>query len=169
MGKTCKIYSDDVVFNALDSLMHQHVAAVIRTRYEIAKKDERVTKLSEYLIEQYNKHKDRPFENRVFNNYEDARNYFLDVRADYDLVNPPRQIPGTDNYQVYSYSSRQFGTIYTNLLDIFDTLKSNEQIKFEKEIKDRQREANEAFNDEGELYSPANDIDYSVLNYLIIS
>lgn len=42
MGKTCKIYSDDEVFNALESLVHQHVAAVIKTRYDIAKDKGRV-------------------------------------------------------------------------------------------------------------------------------
>ena len=57
MGKTCKIVSDDRVFNALETLVHQHVATVIRTRFEAARDNGKFVKVSEYLIDKYNKNK----------------------------------------------------------------------------------------------------------------
>ena len=59
MGKTCRILSDDRVFNALETLIHQHVATVIRTRYDIAKKAGTHDRILTFLIDRYNKHKDK--------------------------------------------------------------------------------------------------------------
>lgn len=119
-------------------------------------------KISEYLIDKYNKHKDRPSFKRVFNNYNDANQYFLKVREQYDLVNPPRQIPNTNDYEVYSYSGKKYASIINNLIDIFNEVRTQEEIQFLKDDKARRMQANEAFNDEGELYAPASDIDYSI-------
>lgn len=162
MGKTCKIYSDDVVFNALGSLVHQHVATIIKTRYDIAKEKGRVTRISQYLIGKYNKHKDRPSFKRIFTNYNDANQYFLKVREQYELINPPRQIPNTNDYEVYSYSGKKYAKIINNLIDIFNEVKTQEEIEFLKEDKARREQSNEAFNDEGKLYAPSSDADYSI-------
>ena len=162
MGKTCRILSDDRVFNALETLIHQHVATVIRTRYDIAKKAGTHDRILTFLIDRYNKHKDKPFESRVFDNYKDAKEYFLETRQDYDLINPPRQIPGTNNYEVYSYSGKQYATIINGLTEILNEVLNAEETKFLAEDKLRRQQANETFNDEGELYSPESDLDYSV-------
>ena len=162
MAKTCRIFSDDEVFNALGSLVDQHVAAVVKTRYDVAKNQGKINKVSEYLIGKYNKNKDRPSERRVFNNYNAAKDYFLRVREQYDLVNPPRQIPNTNDYEVYSYSGKKYANIINSLIDIFNEVRTKEELEFLKEDKARRMEANETFNDEGELYAPASDIDYSI-------
>lgn len=162
MGKTCRILSDDRVFNALETLVHQHVAAVIRTRYDMAKEAGTHTRILTFLIDRYNTHKDRPFESRVFDNYKDAKEYFLESRQNYDLINPPRQIPGTNNYEVYSYSGKQYATIINGLTVILKEVLNEEETRFLEEDKLRRQQANEVFNDEGELYAPESEVDYSV-------
>jgi hypothetical protein len=162
MGKTCRILSDDRVFNALETIVHQHVATVIRTRYDMAKEAGTHTRILTFLIDRYNKHKEKPFENRVFDNYKDAKDYFLETRQDYDLINPPRQIPSTNNYEVYSYSGKQYASIINGLTGILKEVLNEEETKFLEEDKLRRQAANEAFNDEGELYSPESDVDFSV-------
>jgi hypothetical protein len=162
MGKTCRILSDDRVFNALETLVHQHVATVIRTRYDMAKEAGTHSRILTFLIDRYNTHKEKPLESRVFDNYKDAKEYFLASRQDYDLINPPRQIPGTNNYEVYSYSGKQYATIINGLTVILKEVLNEEETRFLEEDKLRRQQANEAFNDEGELYTPESEVDYSV-------
>ena len=162
MGKTCRILSDDRVFNALETIIHQHVATVIRTRYDMAKTAGTHNRILTFLIDRYNTHKERPLERKVFDNYKDAKEFFLETRQDYDLINPPRQIPGTDTYEVYAYSGTQYATIINNLIEIFNEEQTQEEAVFLKEYEARKQEANEAFNDEGELYAPGLDVDYSI-------
>ena len=162
MGKTCRILSDDRVFNALETIIHQHVATVIRTRYDMAKTAGTHNRILTFLIDRYNTHKERPFERKVFDNYKDAKEFFLETRQDYDLINPPRQIPGTNNYEVYSYSGRQYANIINGLTEILNQELNAEETRFLEEDKLRRQQANEVYNDEGELYAPESEVDFSV-------
>jgi hypothetical protein len=162
MGKTCRVISNDAIFSSLEELMHQHVATVLRTRFEMAKQAGTADRMLTFLIDRYKKNKNRQPEDRIFDNYKDARDYFLDTRQNYDLVNPPRKIVGSGSYAVYSYSGMQYANIISQLSEKLDEELSYYEEKTLEEIKTRQKEANEVFNDEGELYAPDSDIDYSV-------
>ena len=162
MGKTCRIISNDDIFSSLEELMHQHVAAVLRTRYEMAKQAGTTDRMLTFLMDRYKKHKNRQPEHRIFDNYKEAKDYFLKVRQDYDLVNPPRKIVGSGSYAVYTYSGMQYANIISELSERLGMELDFYEERTLEEIKTRQKEANEAFNDEGELYAPDNDVDYSV-------
>jgi hypothetical protein len=162
MGKTCRVISNDDIFNSLEELMHQHVATVLRTRFEMAKEAGTADRMLTFLIDRYKKHKNRQPEDRIFDNYKDARDYFLNTRQNYDLVNPPRKIVGSGSYAVYSYSGMQYANIISQLSEKLDEELSYYEEKTIEEIRTKQKEANEIFNDEGELYAPDGDIDYSV-------
>lgn len=167
MARTCRLLSNEEIFNILDSKFGQVLAANLRIQYETDQSKGKYEKFSEYLIDKYRLYNNNKYYKRVFNNLNDAQVFFNNTKKIYPLVSQPRKIPVNGYYEVQVYSGQKFKEIYDTLGDeskkIINAEDRLEDLKIKKEFEKLQREANYTVNDEGDVtpyVTPYNDADF---------
>jgi hypothetical protein len=171
MGNTCRILSNDEVFNALNEVLDQNISLTLRVKFETAQRQGVYNKFSEFLFDNYKKFNTTKHYQRVFTNLNDARLFYDNVKKVYPLVKLPERIPTNGYYKVYVHSGKKFKDIFDSLNDkvkkIIDEESRLEDLKMRKEFEQLQKEANYRVNDEGNIIIYEDAKPYSDYDYLI--